>query len=120
MLQGLGGILFCLAILAGIVLGGWQMGWWFKSHNTDRQAHVNRQSYGFQQATREHITQLFRDVSDIDVQLAQMPDNADQLAAQQKAIKDQICQAAEQITGDPLPADQGDWVHDHCAMGASK
>jgi hypothetical protein len=34
--------LLALALLCGLILGGWQAGWWFAAQNTNRQARITQ------------------------------------------------------------------------------
>lgn len=107
-----------VVVLGGVVMGGYEAGWWFKANNVNREAQTIRNGYANQQALRQRITANFTTITMIDSELAQQPSNAEELAAQQKAVENQVCQFAEQITGDPLPGDQARWVTDHCVLGA--
>lgn len=107
-------------VLAGVIFAGWEAGWWFKAQGVDKQSHINRNSYGAQQSMRDQFTNLLTTAATINYELAQEPSNADALAAQQRAIQNQACSIAQQITGDPLPADQQDWVSLHCELGHYK
>jgi hypothetical protein len=117
---GLSGIATCLALIAAIVLGGWQLGWWFTAQNANRQAHVIRQGYSNQQSLREQITQKIGTVEDIGVQLDQPgldPTTKAQLAAEEKAVLAIVCQDADEVTGDPFPADQAQFISANCLYG---
>jgi hypothetical protein len=109
-----------LPMLAALILGGWQAGWWFKQHNTNRQNHINRSSYGNQQTLRDEITKKLGTVTDLDSQIVSNPVNKTQLVAQRKAVANLVCQDAEQVTGDQLPFDQLQWVNQNCVMGSAK
>lgn len=115
------GVIAGLAVLGGVILGGWQAGWWFTNQNANREGHVIRNSYSNQQTLRDQITKGIGDVTDMDRQITQAKgDNATALTAQRRAIANQVCGEAEQITGDPLGADQSDWVSQNCVMGSAK
>lgn len=119
--KAIGAFIVAAVILIGIVLGGWQAGWWFAAKNADRDAHVRRSTYGYQQTLREQITKGIGDVTDMDRQIAGAKgDDVTSLTAQRRAIANQVCGQAEQITGDPLPADQASWVSQNCVMGSAK
>lgn len=110
-----------LVLSGGIILGGWEAGWWFTAQNTNRDAHVRRTSYGYQQTLRDQITKGIGDVMDVDRQLTQATgDNTTALTAQRRAMANQVCVNAAQITGDPLNADQASWVSQNCIMGSAK
>jgi len=110
-----------LALAGGVILGGWEAGWWFTTQNANRDAHVRRSTYAYQQTLRDQITKGIGDVTDMDRQVTQAKgDNATALTAQRRAIADQVCNEAEQVTGDPLAADQASWVSQNCVMGSAK
>lgn len=114
------GAVFSLAIIGAIILAGWWVGWWFRTENTQRESHLNRQTYGFQQADRDRITTEIGDVFTINTQLASGGDPAQlrALAAQREAVVAMVCRDATQISGDPLPVDQSQFVSQHCEAGA--
>ena len=107
-----------LVIIAAIVLGGWWAGWWFAGQNANREAHVIRQGYSNQQTIREEITSKLAEVQTITVQIAQSPEAAPQLRAQRLAVVNIVCGDANQITGDPINADQAAWVAANCSLGS--
>src|SRR5258708_35694506 len=44
-------------LFAGLaVLGGWEIGWWFKGQNVNRESHLIRNSYSNQQTLPDEIT----------------------------------------------------------------
>lgn len=119
--KGLGAVLVGLVIIAGVILGGWQAHWWFAGKTATKEGHVIRNSYSNQQTLRDQVTKGLGDVTDMDRQITQATgDNKAALTAQRRAIANQVCQEAEQVTGDPLPADQADWVSQNCVMGSAK
>jgi hypothetical protein len=110
-----------LAVFGGVIFGGWEAGWWFTNQNANREGHVIRNSYSNQQTLRDQITKGLGDVTDMDRQITQAKgDNATALTAQRHAIANQVCQEAVQVSGDPLPSDQADWVSQNCVMGSAK
>ena len=115
------GVIAGLAVVGVVVLGGWKVGWWFTNQNANREGHVIRNSYSNQQTLRDQITAGIGNVTDMDRQIAAAKgDNATTLTAQRRAIANQVCGEAEQITGDPLASDQADWVSANCVMGSAK
>lgn len=104
-----------------VIFGGWELGWWFTAHNATREGHVIRNSYSNQQTLRDQITAKLGDVASLDTQIKQASaSDAQPLYAQRHAIADIVCQDAEQVTGDPLPADQQSWVSTNCTLGNAK
>lgn len=119
--KGILAVIVGLLVISAIVLGGWQAHWWFAGKTATREGHVIRNSYSNQQTLRDQITKGIGDVTDVDRQVTQATgDNKTALTAQRRAIADQVCQEAEQVTGDPLATDQADWVSQNCVMGSAK
>lgn len=112
------GIILAVAAVA-VVLSLWQVGWWFHTENTQRQTHLNRESYGFQQAARDRITTEIEQVFTVNTELPNAdPDQTGPLEAQRKAITAMVCRDATQISGDPLPTDQEVFLDQNCSAGA--
>lgn len=109
-----------LACLGLVVFGGWEARWWFTAHNAQREGHVIRNSYSNQQTLRDQITAKLGDVTQMDTQIQDNPGDKAQLTAQRHAIAQIVCQDAEQVSGDPLPADQQNWVSVNCELGNAK
>lgn len=115
------GVAAAAVLVAGIIFGGWEAGWWFTAQNANRDSHVRRTTYGYQQTLRDQITKGIGDVLDVDRQLTQATgDNATALTAQRRAMANQVCNEATQVTGDPLLADQASWISQNCIMGSAK
>ncbi len=115
------GIVAVALLIAGVIFGGWEAGWWFTTQNANRDSHVRRTTYGYQQTLRDQITKGISDVLDVDRQLTQATgDNATALTAQRRAMANQVCTEATQVTGDPLNADQASWISQNCIMGSAK
>lgn len=64
------GAIVGLALVAGIVIAGWQVGWWFKTQNTNRNAHLYQHQYGRQQSLLDDIHNKLDTVTTITVQIA--------------------------------------------------
>lgn len=110
-----------LAVLAVLIVGGWQAGWWFTNQNAQRQAHLIRNGFSNQQTLREQVTQQIANVNAETVSIAQAAGNAQEitaLRAQRIATVNIACQQADQVTGDPLPADQQTWITQNCQAGS--
>jgi hypothetical protein len=109
--------LLAVVLLAAVVLGGWQVGWWFKSQNINREAKITRHSFGYQQTYREQVTRGIGDVLAISSQIASAPDSqVVSLKAQRAAILAQTCSQAAQIVGDYTP-DQEAFISTNCTAG---
>lgn len=103
-----------LAAIAGIAVGGWQLGWWLQQSAVNHQSHINRSSYEFQTTLREQMFKKITDVHDIDVQVAAAtPDNAAPLRAQRTAIVQQVCDLDLQVHGD-IPTYLTQFVQKEC------
>lgn len=107
-------------LLGGLILGGWEAGWWFAQQDVNRQAHVIRNGYANQQTLREEITKQIANTDAITLQIAQAAGDEAEIAAldsQRIAVVNIACQDASEITGDPLPAQQAQWVRTDCLAG---
>jgi len=111
--------LFTLLVLAALILGGWAAGWWFTNQNIGREAHAIRNGYSNQQTLREQITAQIANVDTLTTQIAASKDRnlIAALKAQRASIAGIACQDAAGVTGDPLPAQQAQWVTANCAAG---
>lgn len=123
--QGVVGLVSATAIIGGVVLGGWEAGWWFTNQNANRQAHVIRNGYSNQQTLRDEITRKLGDVTTLDSQVAAARQNSDAnevavLTAQRRVVASIVCHDAEQVVGDSLPQDQLEWASQNCVMGSAK
>jgi hypothetical protein len=56
--KGLLAFVAIVVVLIGIVLGGWQAGWWFSNQNVNRQYQQNTHSQGYVQAQVDHLRNL--------------------------------------------------------------
>lgn len=106
-----------LAVVVGLCFGGYEAYWALAGHNADHQAHVDRSNYNFQQTYREQVTSHLGDFNDLSTKIIEDPADAAQLKAQRLAILDIVCQNAEQVTGDSLPANQAAFVSANCLDG---
>lgn len=108
-----------LALAGVLTLIFWQAGWWFRSQNTSREAHLIRNSYANQQTLREQVTAQIGNVATLTSQIAATHDQnlAAALTAQRAAVAAIVCQDAAEVTGDPLPASQATWVSANCEAG---
>ncbi len=108
-----------LALIAALILGGWAAGWWFTNQNIGREAHAIRNGYSNQQTLREQITQQIANVDTLTTQIAATHDRnlIAALTAQRASIAGIACKDAAGVTGDPLPAQQAQWVTANCAAG---
>lgn len=112
--------LVAVFLVAALIVGGWQAGWWFTNQNTNRQAHLYQSGYANQSAMREEITRKLADVNQYTVQI-----NNPAYADEKNSIKQSRSFAAQLICGDaaqinpsePLPPQQAQWVTANCVDG---
>ena len=112
--------ILALVLLSALIVGGWQAGWWFTNQNANRQAHMIRNGYSNQQTLREQITTQIANVDALGVSIAQAsgdPQEITALQSQRIAVVNIACQDASEITGDPLPAQEAQWVTGNCLAG---
>jgi hypothetical protein len=113
----LGGLLVAALLVTGVIVGGWQLGWWMTSAATNRQAHIYQHSYGAQAAYVQQLTQAVRDVADVDVQIADPHTPASELPAlrgQRAAIIAQACDTYSRVTA-PLPENLASFTAANCS-----
>jgi hypothetical protein len=110
-----------VVLVALVVVGGWQAGWWFHGQNVNRTSRLYQHSYGRQTALRDDISTKLGTVADITVQLGDTSISAGQraaLKAQRLAVVRIVCQDAEQVnTVTDLPPDQQTFVGANCTGG---
>jgi hypothetical protein len=82
-----------LMLAAAIVIGGYQLGWWLKAENTDRQVNIDNRNTGTQTAWHDEATSLIN-------QASLLPDNAPQRAR----LEQQACELIDRLT-DPYVDD---------------
>jgi hypothetical protein len=108
-----------VAVVVAIVLGGWAVGWWFNTQNTNRGSHLYQHEYGHQSSLLDDIANKQQTVTDITVQLNDSGVTADQqqaLETQRLGVASIICRDASQLNGhyDGLSEDQRQFVEDNC------
>lgn len=91
---------FTVIVLAVIIFGGWQLGWWFRAQNVNRSAAINRSSLAFQQAKVDELTRKQADLKALQATASttQDADQKAQLDAQAAAITSIICADYAQVT----------------------
>lgn len=107
-----------LALLVGLIVGGWQLGWWFQAQNATRQAENTQNGYANQTTLRQQVTSQLAQVDTITTQIAAAGTDAGLIHAlkvQRMAIAGTVCSDAAQITGTPLPQQQAEWVSANCS-----
>jgi hypothetical protein len=109
--------MLALALLAALIVGGWRAGWWFAAQNATRNAQLIQNGYSNQTTLRQQITTQMANLNQITVQIATNPSLAGPLKAQRASVAATVCQDASEISGDPLPAQQAQWVAANCQAG---
>lgn len=114
-MRAFGATLLGLVILAAIILGGWQAGWWFKTQDTNREAQVYSDSYGAQSSNAEALSRQITDISRIDTQVTQTqdPDQVSMLSAQRSHEISDGCDLFNKLTH-PKPV-LAAWGAQNCA-----
>ncbi len=93
-----------LALLAGIVVGGYQLNWWLRGQEVSRSARINQDSYGRQNALTEAVLRQQTELS-----------NPNLPPAQRKAIIAEMCHNAALLTGSiPLPLSTQQLIAKEC------
>lgn len=122
--EGIGVVFAFLAVIAliGIVtLVGWQSGWWFNTQNTNRQAQLDRNGYGFQKPLQDQIGDEIGQVLQLNRALAGEMNNPNLVgpdSATRKDIVINICRQAAQVNqAVPLQGDQAAFVGQNCFAG---
>lgn len=87
-----------IIVIAALAVGGWQLGWWLKSETVNRNTAIANESLARQQALRTDVIHKYDDIMNIDVQIAQAPEQAAVLNAQRKAEVTQLCDSYRQMT----------------------
>ena len=67
--KGITWFVVIIVLVIGLSLAGWQVGWWFKAENTERQVEIDNSQKGTQTAWRDEVNKTIADFELID------PDN---------------------------------------------
>jgi len=110
-----------LVVVALIVVGGWQAGWWFQTENTNRQAQLDKQGVGYQVPLQNQIGDEIGQVLTLNRLLAGEMGNPTLIgldSASRKSLVTRVCQQAAQVNpATPLAADQAAFVTQNCYAG---
>ncbi len=87
-MKNVGAVLGGIALVVLIAVGGWQGGWWLQKASTDRNARIQQDTYGRQNALVEQILDDIKDAETVGIP-----------PAQRKAIVGQVCDSAAKLTG---------------------
>jgi len=77
-----------LATTALLAIGGWQLGWWMQSESVNRNAQINQDSYGRQNALTEAVLRGISQLED-----PNLP------TVQRTALVNEVCFNAARLTG---------------------
>ena len=115
------GVFLGLFVVAAIVVGGWQAGWWFTSQNVNREAHVFQQGYANQSAMRDEINRKLADVNQYTVQIRNPAYKAEKVSIEQSRSYAAmlVCGDAAQLNpGTQLPPDETQFIATNCLDGS--
>jgi hypothetical protein len=122
--DGIGAVfaVFAVVFVIGvIVVVGWQVGWWFNTENTNRQAQLDRNGYGFQKPLQDQISDEIGQVLQLNRSLAGEMNNPNLVgpdSATRKDIVVNICRQATEVNpAVPLQGDQAAFVGQNCFAG---
>ncbi len=109
-----------LLLGGGVILAGWQFGWWLTAQDATRQAEVTQNGYSNQVTLRQQVTSQLAVVYSLTTQIAEANGDLSLAAAlkpQRMAVAGIVCSDAAQVSGTPLPAQQAEWVSANCEGG---
>ena len=106
-----------IALLAAIVIGGWQANWWFASHNATRQNNLIQSGVSNQESQESQLVSNIGTIGTITVQMDSVSGQelAD-LHAERLGIARKACLNAAQLTA--IPPEEASWVSQNCLAGA--
>lgn len=116
-MREVGYTIVALVVFAGIIFGGWEAGWWFRTANTNRADVLYTQSHAAQNAAKHELSQQITELANVDSQIANPATAGDQrtgLTAQRMAILNQACETAGSITH-PTPTHEA-WRTQNCGV----
>lgn len=116
-LAWVGGVLLSLALIAGIVIGGWQLGWWLKTQTVNRNAHLYIHSFGAQVGHVQDIQNDMDGINNIKVELTQVAvasDTYSALKGQQRALTQDACNYIAMVNVDNLPTNVQQFAASNC------
>src|SRR5579872_6536444 len=73
--------LAALALLGGLIIGGWQAHWWFASQDATRQYEITQNGVSNQDTLRAQITAKLAEVAGTTAQIAAYKDDPAEVAA---------------------------------------
>ena len=112
-------VLAACLLLAGLIYGGWQAGWWFSNQNINRQTQQIQNSDSNQRALVSDLTNQIASTEAITSQMAAA--SGQQLAdlhAQRLGVARIACGDAAQLsTSDVLGGGVPQWIKSNCLAG---
>lgn len=126
------GVFVTLAVIAGIIVGGWKLNWWLASsvqthqnslakQNATQQYQIQQNGVSNQDTTRQNITNGFDTLLHLVVEEGAYKSNPSEAEAIQSEVGSEaatICGFAANISGVSLPAQQAQWVAKNCTDGS--
>jgi hypothetical protein len=112
------------AIIAAVIGGGYELGWFFQNNSAQREAHLIQNGFNFQSTLGQQITKgidsVTQDSTEIkSAELQNMGSYANSLKAQRENDANTVCQQATEITGSiSTGAYQGRWIRVNCQGGS--
>jgi hypothetical protein len=103
-----------VALIALLVVLGWQLHWWLAKSNQNHQNQINRGSYSFQTAQLDDMEKVYTNISGLDVQIKQQPQNADALGSQRIALVNRFCYDRGTITNISVPSYLQSFAQENC------
>lgn len=106
-----------LAVIVGLIIGGWRLGWWMTARGTNYQNHIFQHSYGAQSAYKEQLRQAVVDIDAVAVQISDPSTPQSEkaaLTAQRAAMVNQACDIASKVTDNALTPDEASFVATNC------
>ena len=77
-----------IALVVGLAIGGWQLGWWMQAESVNRTAQISQDSYGRQNALTEAVLRGINQLED-----PNLP------SVQRTALVNEVCFNAARLTG---------------------
>lgn len=109
-------VIAAVAVVAGVVIGGWQLGWWAKQYSVNRNAHIYQTGYGAQSAYQEELQNLIVQIDGVQVQISEPstpPSEVSALESQKQAMVNQGCGIAAKLTSAP-PNNLQQFISQNC------
>lgn len=113
--------LFIAALLGGLVVVGWQAGWWFSNQNNNRNYQQTQNGDSNQEALRQQMGSNFTLLAQDDVAIAKAQGNpglTGQYKVEAAATAAQLCDEGTRVNSAvPLDPHIAAWLRLNCSMG---